>query len=201
MAAQRNKLRLGELLVEIGILSQDQLVYALIDQRHGSERIGETLLRLGFLERRQLVAALAEQHFRRFVGALGITMLALSPGLAAAGNLRSQMQVSATVASAATTNTSMAGAAAAGTGAAAISLTCNPAQTVRIDIEHSGFAPQLAGTATAPTPYVVTWRSDHGGTVACGTVPQPGIAPTELAADRSAAAARGLPSLNVVVSY
>jgi hypothetical protein len=206
MAAQQDKLRLGELLVESGILSPDQLVYALADQRHGSERIGETLLRLGFLERPQLWAALAEQHVRRFIGVLGITAMAFHPGLAMAGNVRSQMLVSVTVVNTATTDIRMIGAGTPGAGSASISLACNASGTAaRIGIEHGRFEPQPAGAsvlgAAAAPAYVVTWRSDKSATVACGSIPQAIIAPTELAADRDAASARGLTAVNVVVAY
>ena len=150
--AHPNKVRLGELLVESGILSQDQLAYALADQRHGSERIGETLLRLGYLERPQLWAALAEQHVRRFVGALGITALAFHPGLALAGNVRSQMLVSVTAASTATTDIRMVGAGAPGAGAASISLACNA----------SGMRASASSTAVSSrSPPAPRWAPRH----------------------------------------
>jgi hypothetical protein len=204
LGAHQQKIRLGELLVEIGMVSADQLARALADQRHGSERIGETMLRLGFLERRQLVAALAEQHVRRFIGALWITALAFHPGSAMAGNVRGQMTVSATVVSTATTDIRMIGAGASGGSAASISLACSAGARARIGIEHARFAPS-SGTSpsdgTAPPSYVVTWRSDNSATVTCGSIPQSIIAPTGLAADRDATSGRGLPAINVVVAY
>jgi type II secretory ATPase GspE/PulE/Tfp pilus assembly ATPase PilB-like protein len=49
MAEQRKKLRLGELLVQQGLISTDQLSIALAEQRHNNIPIGRLLVRLGFV--------------------------------------------------------------------------------------------------------------------------------------------------------
>lgn len=49
MAEQRKKLRLGELLVQQGIISTDQLAIALAEQRHNNIPLGRLLVRLGFV--------------------------------------------------------------------------------------------------------------------------------------------------------
>src|SRR3989304_3028861 len=49
MAEQRKKLRLGELLVQQGLLSADQLGIALARQRQKNIPIGRLLVRLGFI--------------------------------------------------------------------------------------------------------------------------------------------------------
>ena len=49
MAEQRKKLRLGELLVQQGLISQDQLRIALTEQRTQNIPIGRLLVRLGFV--------------------------------------------------------------------------------------------------------------------------------------------------------
>jgi type II secretory ATPase GspE/PulE/Tfp pilus assembly ATPase PilB-like protein len=49
MAEQRKKLRLGELLVQQGLISTDQLSIALAEQRHNHIPIGRLLVRLGFV--------------------------------------------------------------------------------------------------------------------------------------------------------
>jgi len=49
MAEQRKKLRLGELLVQQGLLSPDQLGIALAEQRQNNIPIGRMLVRLGFI--------------------------------------------------------------------------------------------------------------------------------------------------------
>ncbi len=49
MAEQRKKLRLGELLVQQGLLSADQLGIALAEQKQNNIPLGRLLVRLGFL--------------------------------------------------------------------------------------------------------------------------------------------------------
>jgi hypothetical protein len=207
MAQMNTQHRLGDLLVESGVISERQLGQALAEQLSGQERIGETLLRLGFLERNQLVAALAEQNVRRFVGALGISMIAFYPGLAAAGSARSQMTVSATVVSVATSAVAMASAASpGGTGAAAVQLACNAGGVARVGIERGSFttAPPAAGAALGPddlpSSYVMTWRSRTPSVVPCTSSPQAILAPVEAAA-KAQPSVPGQQALNVVITY
>ena len=49
MAEQRKKLRLGELLVQQGLISTDQFAIALAEQRNNNIPIGRLLVRLGFV--------------------------------------------------------------------------------------------------------------------------------------------------------
>src|SRR4029434_3642528 len=49
MAETRKKLRLGELLVQQGLITTDQLSIALAEQRHNHVAIGRLLVRLGFV--------------------------------------------------------------------------------------------------------------------------------------------------------
>jgi general secretion pathway protein E/type IV pilus assembly protein PilB len=49
MAETRKKLRLGELLVQQGLITTDQLSIALAEQRHNNVPIGRLLVRLGFV--------------------------------------------------------------------------------------------------------------------------------------------------------
>jgi len=49
MAEQRRKVRLGELMVQQGLISQDQLRIALIEQEHNDLPLGRQLVRLGFV--------------------------------------------------------------------------------------------------------------------------------------------------------
>lgn len=49
MAEQRRKLRLGEILVQQGLISQDQLRIALTEQKQNSLPLGRLLIRLGFV--------------------------------------------------------------------------------------------------------------------------------------------------------
>jgi len=59
MAEQRRKLRLGELMVQQGLISQDQLRIALMEQEQNNIPLGRQLVRLGFVSEamvRDLVA-------------------------------------------------------------------------------------------------------------------------------------------------
>jgi type II secretory ATPase GspE/PulE/Tfp pilus assembly ATPase PilB-like protein len=49
MAEQRKKLRIGELLVQQGLITSDQLAIALAEQRHNNIALGRLLVRLGFV--------------------------------------------------------------------------------------------------------------------------------------------------------
>ena len=49
MAEQRKKLRLGELLVQQGLITPDQLGIALAEQKQNNIPIGRQLVRLGFI--------------------------------------------------------------------------------------------------------------------------------------------------------
>jgi general secretion pathway protein E/type IV pilus assembly protein PilB len=49
MAEQRKKLRLGELLIQQGLITADQLRIALTEQKHQQAPIGRLLVRLGFV--------------------------------------------------------------------------------------------------------------------------------------------------------
>ncbi len=49
MAEQRRKLRMGELMVQQGLISNDQLRIALIEQEHNDLPLGRLLVRLGFV--------------------------------------------------------------------------------------------------------------------------------------------------------
>ncbi|HQK25796.1 MAG TPA: type II secretion system protein GspE, partial [Synergistaceae bacterium] len=55
------RLRLGDLLVKAGAISDDQLSRALEEQRVTHARLGEVLVKNGWVSERQLVEALADQ--------------------------------------------------------------------------------------------------------------------------------------------
>jgi type II secretory ATPase GspE/PulE/Tfp pilus assembly ATPase PilB-like protein len=54
MAEFRKKLRLGELLIQQGLITTDQLAIALAEQRHNHVPIGRLLARLGFITENQI---------------------------------------------------------------------------------------------------------------------------------------------------
>lgn len=54
--------RLGDLLVERGIISKKQLQQAMVEQQHSGERLGQVLCHLHFVNQRQLVQVLSDQY-------------------------------------------------------------------------------------------------------------------------------------------
>ena len=60
MAEQRNKLRLGELLVQQGRITSDQLGIAMAEQRHSGIPLGRLLVRLGFIAEKTLRDIMAQ---------------------------------------------------------------------------------------------------------------------------------------------
>jgi MSHA biogenesis protein MshE len=57
----RKRIRLGDLLVESGIITQQQLEAALTDQKRSGKRLGRTLIELGYLEDQTLLDFLSRQ--------------------------------------------------------------------------------------------------------------------------------------------
>ena len=67
MAYQRKKLRIGELLVANGIITDDQLFDALDEQKATKGKLGETIVKMGFISQEQLNDILCEQLEIQFV--------------------------------------------------------------------------------------------------------------------------------------
>ena len=61
MQRPRLKMRLGDLLVHEGIISEPQLQQALLQQQHSGRKLGATLTDMQFLSERQLLQFLAQQ--------------------------------------------------------------------------------------------------------------------------------------------
>lgn len=61
MALYRTKVRLGDLLIQQGLISEQQLKTALEEQKARKTKLGETLLALGYLSTSQFSAILSEQ--------------------------------------------------------------------------------------------------------------------------------------------
>ena len=55
-------LRIGDLLLREGLVTQDQLTKALAEQRHNGTRVGYNLVKLGFVKETDLTRMLARQH-------------------------------------------------------------------------------------------------------------------------------------------
>ncbi len=61
MAAPKLKMRLGDLLVNENIITNEQLMQALNAQKKTGRKLGDTLIELGFLSEKQLLEFLAQQ--------------------------------------------------------------------------------------------------------------------------------------------
>lgn len=61
MAQPHLRMRLGDLLVAEGIISEDQLMLALGQQKQSGRKLGATLVDLGFIGEEQLLKFLAQQ--------------------------------------------------------------------------------------------------------------------------------------------
>ncbi len=57
----RRKIRIGELLREEGLITQEQLVTALAEQKKSGRRLGQTLVQLEFVREEQILELLAKQ--------------------------------------------------------------------------------------------------------------------------------------------
>jgi len=64
---RHNKLRLGDLLVKAGLVSDAQLQLALQAQKRNGAKLGHSLIELGFVDELQLLTALSEQLHIPFV--------------------------------------------------------------------------------------------------------------------------------------
>ena len=59
MAQPKLKIRLGDLLVQEGLITEDQLVQALGEQKRLGLKLGRTLIQLGFIEEEQMLQLLS----------------------------------------------------------------------------------------------------------------------------------------------
>jgi hypothetical protein len=74
--AQETRRQLGQLMVDEGLLSAEQLEHALAQQAQTGKQLGETLVELGYASPGAVANALAEQH-----GGLLRTEYGVSTGL------------------------------------------------------------------------------------------------------------------------
>jgi MSHA biogenesis protein MshE len=61
MSQQGKKLRIGDLLIQQGAITEDQLVAALAQQKESGQRLGRTLSDMGFVEEDQMLTILSKQ--------------------------------------------------------------------------------------------------------------------------------------------
>jgi type IV pilus assembly protein PilB len=79
VTAKRKPKQLGQILLEQGLLEQDQLDRALEEHRNTPKSLGRVLIDLGYIRERDLVRALAEQVGLEFVD---LTEYRIDPGIA-----------------------------------------------------------------------------------------------------------------------
>ncbi|MFH1061313.1 MAG: ATPase, T2SS/T4P/T4SS family [Candidatus Omnitrophota bacterium] len=75
MAADKvRKKLLGEYLVDQGLVSEDQIIRALDEQKKAGSRLGQTLIDLGFLSEEEMIIALAKQLDLAHIDILNYTL-------------------------------------------------------------------------------------------------------------------------------
>jgi murein DD-endopeptidase MepM/ murein hydrolase activator NlpD len=86
-----DRIRVGDILVQKGLITSEDLTQALLAQRNTQLKLGEILVQQGLLNHKQLRGALVEQHWRNWAAvilfALG-TLGVVSPKLATAMPMR-----------------------------------------------------------------------------------------------------------------
>jgi murein DD-endopeptidase MepM/ murein hydrolase activator NlpD len=86
-----DKVRVGDVLIQKGLITSDDLTQALLEQRNTHAKLGEILVRRGLLTRQQLRAALNEQQWRNWTAAFLLTLgsfTTVAPKLATAMPIR-----------------------------------------------------------------------------------------------------------------
>lgn len=78
MDFRKNKKRLGDLLIQEGLITQDNLSNALVEQKKGCRKLGETLVDLGYVDELSIAKALQKQLKLDIVQLTGIT---IQPGV------------------------------------------------------------------------------------------------------------------------
>jgi hypothetical protein len=150
--------RLGEILVDRGLLTSRQLEAALEEQRQrqGGEQLGQILVGLGFLSAEQLTSALTEQTRRWVTAGLTAGILALQPGLLAARTVTAQLSVSVEVLATASVTVQSANAATATAAAPArnVAMSCAGEPLMRITYERAQIVPQPASAVASASPFV-----------------------------------------------
>jgi hypothetical protein len=191
--------RIGDLLVELGFITRQQLALALAEQGRRGQRLGEVLLGLRFIDHRQLRQALAEQWFRWFFGTVGSAFVLLQSPTALAETARGVLTVSATVvnkAAVAAPRLEIRTARDRSSAAASIEVSCAAGGLLRGGLESAVFDPAApaGGRAGPGTP-----RAAEAKAVPCGTEPRQLSIPVDAGARD--AAANPVDRLVLVISF
>jgi murein DD-endopeptidase MepM/ murein hydrolase activator NlpD len=76
---RREKIRIGDVLIQQGLISQAQLTAALAEQKHSGAQLGEILVQQGWVNQAQLRQALSEQRWRNIVATVLLSATTLLP--------------------------------------------------------------------------------------------------------------------------
>lgn len=85
-----DKVRVGDVLIQKGLITSDDLTQALLEQHNTQEKLGNILIRRGILTRQQLQGALREQRWRNWTAAI---LFALGSVAAGAPKLATAMPI------------------------------------------------------------------------------------------------------------
>jgi murein DD-endopeptidase MepM/ murein hydrolase activator NlpD len=75
-----DKVRVGDVLIQKGLITSDDLTQALLEQRNTQAKLGEILVQRGLLTQKQLQSALNEQHWRNWTATLLFVLGSLATG-------------------------------------------------------------------------------------------------------------------------
>jgi murein DD-endopeptidase MepM/ murein hydrolase activator NlpD len=75
-----DKVRVGDVLIQKGLITSEDLAQALLEQRNTHAKLGEILVRRGLLTHKQLRAVLNEQHWRNWTAACLFILSSLAAG-------------------------------------------------------------------------------------------------------------------------
>jgi murein DD-endopeptidase MepM/ murein hydrolase activator NlpD len=75
-----DKVRVGDVLIQKGLITSEELAQALLEQRNTQVKLGEILVRRGLLTHHQLRSALNEQQWRNWTAALLFVLGSLAAG-------------------------------------------------------------------------------------------------------------------------
>jgi murein DD-endopeptidase MepM/ murein hydrolase activator NlpD len=76
-----DKIRVGDVLIQKGLITPADLTQALLEQRNTQTKLGEILVQQGLLTHQQLQAALNEQRWRNWTAAILLTLGTLVAGV------------------------------------------------------------------------------------------------------------------------
>ncbi len=76
-----DKIRVGDLLIQKGLITSADLTQALLEQRNTQVKLGEILVQRGLLTHKQLQMALDEQQWRNWTAAILFTLGSLVTGI------------------------------------------------------------------------------------------------------------------------